>query len=60
MGFERYNFIRDNVGIFEGAETQRLMNQATQTVATEQAQPTNENLIDAQNQPPQQNSSQNT
>src|SRR4030042_857299 len=43
MGFEQFDFIKDNVAIFEQAETQRLINQAQQTVETEDATPIEEN-----------------
>lgn len=45
MGFEQFDFIRDNVAIFEQAETQRLINQAQQTVETENITPLEENLM---------------
>lgn len=45
MGFEQYDFIQDNVAISEQAETQRLMNQAQETLQIEQATPLEENLI---------------
>ena len=40
MGFEQYEFIKDNAAIFEQAETQKLMNQASQTVQQEAMIPT--------------------
>lgn len=45
MGFESFDFIRENAAIFEQAETQRLINQAQQTVETENATPLEENMI---------------
>lgn len=45
MGFEQYQFIRDNAAVFEGKETQRLMNQAGQTLEQENATPVEENLV---------------
>ena len=39
------DFIRENAAIFEQAETQRLINQAQQTVETENATPLEENMI---------------
>lgn len=45
LGFEKFDFIQDNVAIFEQAETQKLVNQAQQTVEIEQATPLEENLI---------------
>lgn len=45
MGFESFDFIRENAAIFEQAETQRLVNQAQQTVETENATPLEEDLV---------------
>lgn len=45
MGFESFDFIRENAAIFEQAETQRLINQAQQTVDVENATPLEENMI---------------
>lgn len=45
MGFYKYDFIKDNVAVFEQAETQRLMNQMQQTVEVENATPVEENMI---------------
>jgi hypothetical protein len=45
MGFEQYGFIKDNVAIFEQAETQRLMNQTQQTVQTEDTLPIEEEMM---------------
>jgi len=39
MGFEQYEFIKDNAAIFEQAETQKLVNQVQQSIQTEQATP---------------------
>ncbi|CAB4144231.1 hypothetical protein UFOVP454_22 [uncultured Caudovirales phage] len=39
MGFEQYEFIKDNAAIFEQAETQKLVNQVQQSLQTEQATP---------------------
>jgi hypothetical protein len=39
MGFEQYEFIKDNAAIFEQAETQKLVNQVQQSMQTEQATP---------------------
>jgi hypothetical protein len=52
MGFEQFDFIRDNVAIFEQAETARLANQAQQTVATENATPLEENMVGGQQPSP--------
>jgi len=48
MGFEEYDFIIDNAAIFEQAETQRLINQAQQTVMTEDQIPVEEMMMDSQ------------
>jgi len=45
MGFEKYQFIKDNAAVFEGKETQRLMNQATTTLENEAATPIEENMV---------------
>lgn len=45
MGFEQYEFIKDNVAIFEQADTQRLVNQVQQTVMTEDQIPVEEQLL---------------
>ena len=45
MGFEKFKFIKDNAAVFEGKETQRLMNQAQATVEGEAAQPVEENMM---------------
>lgn len=45
MGFEQYKFIKNNVAIFEQADTQRLANQAQATVQNEQATPVEENMM---------------
>lgn len=47
MGFEQFDFIKDNVAIFEQAETQKLINQMQQTVATEDATPVEEDMLNA-------------
>ena len=46
MGFEQYEFIKDNAAIFEQAETQKLINQVQQGIDGEQTVPLEENLID--------------
>jgi hypothetical protein len=48
MGFEQYQFIRDNIAVVENAETQRLMNQAGATLENEQAAPVAEEMITPQ------------
>ncbi len=45
MGFEQYDFIRENVRIAEEAETQRLINQNQQTLEVEQATPIEEDML---------------
>jgi hypothetical protein len=45
MGFEQYDFIKDNIQIFEQAETQKLINQTQQSIQTEQATPLEENML---------------
>lgn len=44
MGFEQFDFISDNVAIFEQAETQKLMNEAQNQIATEQMIPAQEGI----------------
>ena len=39
MGFEQYEFIKDNAAVFEQAETQQLVNQVQQTLRAQQAEP---------------------
>jgi len=45
MGFERFGFMKDNIAIFEQAETQKLINTAGQSVDSQQQIPVEENLI---------------
>lgn len=45
MGFDQYDFISDNVAIFEQAETQRLVNQAQQNVMVEDQLPVEEKML---------------
>jgi len=57
MGFEKYEFIQDNIAVIEQGETQRLVNQTQQAVQSEDAQPTEENLLntpDEEEEPVQQ------
>lgn len=42
MGFEQYQFIKDNIAVTEQAETQRLVNQNTTNIQNEQAVPMEE------------------
>lgn len=51
MGFEQYQFIKDNIAITEQAETQRLMNQAGSTLQQESAAPVEEQMLAGQAQP---------
>lgn len=48
MGFEQYEFIKENVAIFEQAETQKLVNQVQQDLQIQQATPLEENLMEPQ------------
>jgi hypothetical protein len=50
MGFEQYEFIKENVAIFEQAETQKLVNQVQQDLQIQQATPLEENLMEPQMQ----------
>ena len=50
MGFEQYEFIKDNVAIFEQAETQKLVNQVQQDMQLEQATPIEEGMMEPQMQ----------
>jgi hypothetical protein len=45
MGFEQYDFIQDNVAVFEQAETQKLINRTQQTIETENATPVEEQMM---------------
>lgn len=44
MGFEQFDFISDNVAIFEQAETQKLMNEAQNQIEVEQQIPAQEGM----------------
>ena len=46
MGFEQYEFIKDNAAIFEQAETQKLVSQIQQNAEVEQQIPVEEQLQD--------------
>jgi len=48
MGFEDYEFIKDNAAIFEQAETQKLINEIQASMQAEQAQPGMEEQMMAQ------------
>jgi hypothetical protein len=37
LGWQNYKIVQDNASVFEAAETQRLMNQASEDVQTEAA-----------------------
>jgi len=39
MGFEQYQFIKDNVAVFEQAETQQIIEQVKQTMQSQEAVP---------------------
>lgn len=45
MGFSKFQIIKENVAVMEQAETQRLMNQVTRTLQTEEATPVEEDLL---------------
>lgn len=45
MGFEQFDFMKDNAMIFEQAETQRLINQVQQTLQVEQQTPVEETML---------------
>ena len=45
MGFEQYKFIKDNAAVFEGKETQQLLNQAMTTTENEANVPVEENML---------------
>jgi hypothetical protein len=46
MGFEKYEFIKDNAAVFEQAETQKLVNQVQQEMQIEQATPIEEGMME--------------
>ena len=46
MGFEQYQFIKDNVAVFEQAETQQIIEQVKQTMQSQEAVPLEENMLD--------------
>jgi len=45
MGFEQYDFIQDNVAVFEAAETQKIMGEVQNQAAVEQAVPAEEGML---------------
>ena len=45
MGFEQYQFIRDNIAVIEQGETQQLINETQQNIQTADQQPVNEAMI---------------
>jgi len=45
MGFQQFDFIKDNAAIFEQAETQKLIQQASATMEVEQSTPVEENMV---------------
>lgn len=48
MGFEKYEFIKDNAAIFEQAETQKLISEAQNTMQAEQEIPLQEQMLNEQ------------
>ena len=48
MGFEQYDFIQENVAVFEQAETQKLVNQVQQTLQVEKVTPIEEDMLTPQ------------
>lgn len=47
MGFEQFDFMSDNIAIFEQAETQRLVQQSQQNLDVEAATPVEETMMGA-------------
>lgn len=45
MGFDQFDFIKENAAVFEQAETARLVQQVQKTVAAEDATPLEENMM---------------
>jgi|SRR5687768_504615 len=45
MGFSKFQIIKENVAVMEQAETQRLMNQVSRTLETEEATPVEEDMF---------------
>ena len=45
MGFEQFDFIADNIAVFEQAETQRLAQQSQQNLDVEAATPVEETML---------------
>jgi hypothetical protein len=45
MGFEQFDFMSDNIAIFEQAETQRLVQQSQQNLEVEAATPVEETMM---------------
>jgi hypothetical protein len=45
MGFEQFDFIQDNVAIFEQAESQRLVNQAQMDIQNQSNTPLEEDIV---------------
>ena len=57
MGFEKYQFIKDNAALFEQAEMQKLQMEIQQSMQAQQAAPSmDENLVDQQLQQMEQGS----
>ena len=45
MGFSKFQIIKDNIAVMEQAETQRLMNQVSRTLETEEGTPVEEDML---------------
>lgn len=45
MGFSKFQIIKDNIAVMEQAETQRLMNQVSRTLETEEQSPVEEDML---------------
>jgi len=45
MGFSKFQIIKENIAVMEQAETQRLMNQVTRTLETEEQTPVEEDML---------------
>jgi hypothetical protein len=50
MGFEQYQFIRDNIAVIEQGETQQLINETSQNIQQADQIPANEALINGKSQ----------
>jgi len=45
MGFEQYQFIKDNIAVVEQSETQRLVNQAQQSSSNRRCNPSRRKML---------------